>query len=89
MQAALSPALETALEYHLKVLAIAISYGGSELLQFRDKLKEAIGSAFQAPSWKVFTIFPNNHYQLTSCSFNFRLVMCLFLSKGNTSLVMK
>lgn len=53
MQAALSPALETALEYHLKVLAIAISYGGSELLQFRDKLKEAIGSAFQAPSWKV------------------------------------
>lgn len=53
MQAMLSPALETALEYHLKVLAIAITYGGSVLLQLRDELKLAIGCAFQAPSWKV------------------------------------
>ncbi|WOL13929.1 proteasome activator subunit 4 isoform X2 [Canna indica] len=52
-KATLSPALETALEYYLKVLAIAISYGGPGLLQFRDDLKLAIESAFQAPSWKV------------------------------------
>ncbi|XP_038972814.1 proteasome activator subunit 4 isoform X1 [Phoenix dactylifera] len=53
LQATLSPALETALEYHLKVLAITISYGGPVLLHYRDELKEAIASAFQAPSWKV------------------------------------
>lgn len=49
----LSQALEAAVEYHLKVLAIAISFGGLVLLQYRDELKEAITSAFQAPSWKV------------------------------------
>ncbi|XP_039119734.1 proteasome activator subunit 4 isoform X1 [Dioscorea cayenensis subsp. rotundata] len=49
----LSPALETSVEYHLKILAIAISYGGPALIQYKDELKEAIASAFQAPSWKV------------------------------------
>ncbi|XP_074569693.1 proteasome activator subunit 4 [Curcuma longa] len=52
-KAMLSPALETTLEYHLKVLAMAITYGGPVLLQFRDELKLVIGCAFQAPSWKV------------------------------------
>ncbi|XP_072991036.1 proteasome activator subunit 4 [Typha latifolia] len=52
-KATLSPALETSVEYHLKVLAIAISYGGPVLLHYQDELKEAISSAFQAPSWKV------------------------------------
>lgn len=52
-KASISPALETAVEYHLKVLAIAISYAGPALLEYRDELKKVIASAFQAPSWKV------------------------------------
>ncbi|KAI0501736.1 hypothetical protein KFK09_016681 [Dendrobium nobile] len=52
-KATLSPALEIAIEYHLKVLAIAISYAGPQLLHHKDELKEAIASAFRAPSWKV------------------------------------
>ncbi|KAJ6818123.1 proteasome activator subunit 4 [Iris pallida] len=52
-KATISPALETAVEYHLKVLAIAISYWGPAVLRYKDELKEAIASAFQAPSWKV------------------------------------
>ncbi|XP_074556750.1 uncharacterized protein LOC141812634 [Curcuma longa] len=35
-----------ALAYHLKVLAIAITYGGPVLLQFQDELKLAIRYAF-------------------------------------------
>ncbi|PKA50502.1 hypothetical protein AXF42_Ash013716 [Apostasia shenzhenica] len=53
LQATISPALETAVEYHLKVLAVAISYAGPQLLQYKDDLKEAIASAFKASSWKV------------------------------------
>ncbi|KAA8527119.1 hypothetical protein F0562_008652 [Nyssa sinensis] len=49
----LSPALETALDYQLKVLSVAISYGGPALLRYRDQFKEAILSAFESPSWKV------------------------------------
>ncbi|KAL6596609.1 hypothetical protein ACP70R_047252 [Stipagrostis hirtigluma subsp. patula] len=52
-QAALSPALETALGYYLRVLALAISYAGPVLLNYREELKQIITSAFQAPSWKV------------------------------------
>lgn len=48
-----SPALETAIEYHLKVLSIAISYGGPSLLRYKDEFKEAIFDAFDSPSWKV------------------------------------
>ncbi|XP_062228827.1 proteasome activator subunit 4 [Phragmites australis] len=52
-KAALSPALETALDYYLRVLALAISYAGPVLLNYREELKHIITSAFQAPSWKV------------------------------------
>ncbi|XVE80634.1 hypothetical protein DITRI_Ditri14bG0155000 [Diplodiscus trichospermus] len=49
----LSPALETAIDYQLKILSVAISYGGPALLHYRDHFKEAIVSAFDSPSWKV------------------------------------
>ncbi|KAG5550916.1 hypothetical protein RHGRI_009372 [Rhododendron griersonianum] len=49
----LSPALETAINYQLKVLSVAISYGGSALLRYKDQFNEAIMSAFESPSWKV------------------------------------
>ncbi|KQK18511.1 hypothetical protein BRADI_1g42980v3 [Brachypodium distachyon] len=52
-KATLSPALETALDYYLRVLAISISYAGPVLLNYREELKHIITSAFQAPSWKV------------------------------------
>lgn len=58
MQAALSPALETAIDYYLRVLAISISYAGPMLLNFKEELSHIITSAFQAPSWKViFFVF--------------------------------
>lgn len=49
----ISPALETAIDYQLKVLSVCISYGGPHLLCCRDKFKEAIDLAFESPSWKV------------------------------------
>ncbi|XP_040985740.1 proteasome activator subunit 4-like isoform X1 [Juglans microcarpa x Juglans regia] len=49
----LSPALETTLDYQLKIMSVAISYGGTALLCYRDQFKEAIMSAFDSPSWKV------------------------------------
>ncbi|OEL14405.1 Proteasome activator subunit 4 [Dichanthelium oligosanthes] len=52
-KAALSPALETALDYYLRVLAIAISYAGPVLLSYKEELNHIITCAFQAPSWKV------------------------------------
>uniref|UniRef100_A0A0E0E157 Proteasome activator complex subunit 4 C-terminal domain-containing protein n=1 Tax=Oryza meridionalis TaxID=40149 RepID=A0A0E0E157_9ORYZ len=52
-KATLSPALETALDYYLRVLAIAISYAGPVLLNYRQEFKNIITSSFQAPSWKV------------------------------------
>uniref|UniRef100_A0A0D9WPL1 Proteasome activator complex subunit 4 C-terminal domain-containing protein n=1 Tax=Leersia perrieri TaxID=77586 RepID=A0A0D9WPL1_9ORYZ len=52
-KATLSPALETALDYYLRVLAISISYAGPVLLNYRQELKNIITSSFQAPSWKV------------------------------------
>lgn len=49
----ISPALEAATDYMLKVLSVAISYGGPHILRYRDQLKEAIALAFESPSWKV------------------------------------
>lgn len=49
----ISPALETAIEYRLKVLSTAISYVGPALLFYKDELRKAIASAFQSSSWKV------------------------------------
>ncbi|KAH9652582.1 proteasome activator subunit 4 [Citrus sinensis] len=49
----LSPALEAAIDYQLKVLSVAITYAGPALLHYKDQLKEAIFSAFDSPSWKV------------------------------------
>lgn len=50
---AISPALETAIDYQLKVLSVCISYGGPHLLRYRDQFEEAINLAFDSPSWKV------------------------------------
>lgn len=52
-KAALSPALETAIDYYLRVLAISISYAGPTLLNYKEELNHIITSAFQSPSWKV------------------------------------
>ncbi|XP_011000362.1 PREDICTED: proteasome activator subunit 4-like [Populus euphratica] len=49
----LSPALETAIDYQLKILSVAINYGGPALLRCKDQFKEAIVLAFESPSWKV------------------------------------
>jgi proteasome activator subunit 4 len=49
----LSPALETSVDYQLKIMSVAISYGGPALLRYKDQFKEAIVSAFDSPSWKV------------------------------------
>ncbi|PIA58294.1 hypothetical protein AQUCO_00500316v1 [Aquilegia coerulea] len=49
----ISPALETAVDYQLKILSVAISYGGPVLLRYKDKLKEVILTAFEARSWKI------------------------------------
>ncbi|KAK6947150.1 Proteasome activator Blm10, mid region [Dillenia turbinata] len=49
----LSPALETAVDYQLKVLSVAISYGGPSLLCYKDQFKEALIASFESPSWKV------------------------------------
>ncbi|XP_011095624.1 proteasome activator subunit 4 isoform X1 [Sesamum indicum] len=49
----LSPALEIAIEYQLKVLSVAINYGGPALLGYRELFKEVIASAFDSTSWKV------------------------------------
>nr|XP_027063641.1 proteasome activator subunit 4 isoform X1 [Coffea arabica] len=52
-KATLSPALETNIEYQLKILSVAISYGGPALLRYKDEFKEVIFSAFDSTSWKV------------------------------------
>ncbi|XP_019059113.1 PREDICTED: proteasome activator subunit 4 [Tarenaya hassleriana] len=49
----LSPALETTIDYQLKVLSVAITYGGRSLLVYKDHFVEAIFSAFDSSSWKV------------------------------------
>ena len=57
----ISPALETAIDYQLKILSVAISYGGPALLRYKDQFKEAIISAFESPSWKVLFIYFLNY----------------------------
>ncbi|XP_047336646.1 proteasome activator subunit 4-like isoform X2 [Impatiens glandulifera] len=52
-KATLSPALETSVDYQLKVLSVTISYGGSSLLRYKHQFEEVIMSAFDCPSWKV------------------------------------
>ncbi|WOG97891.1 hypothetical protein DCAR_0417232 [Daucus carota subsp. sativus] len=52
-KATLSPALETSIDYQMKVLSVAISYGGPALLQYSNQFKDAIVAAFESPSWKV------------------------------------
>lgn len=49
----ISPALEAAIDYQLKILSVGITYGGPTLLRHKDRLKEAIFLAFDSPSWKV------------------------------------
>ncbi|GAB2279785.1 hypothetical protein Dimus_014424 [Dionaea muscipula] len=53
VKVAISPALEAAIDYQLKVLSVAISYGSPHILHFRDQMKEAIALAFASPSWKI------------------------------------
>ncbi|KAL8033297.1 hypothetical protein ABFX02_13G151400 [Erythranthe guttata] len=52
-KATISPALETAIGYQLKVLSVAISYAGPALLHYREQFKEVIFSAFDSTSWKI------------------------------------
>lgn len=52
-EVAMSPALETAIDYQLKVLSVAISYVGPYLLRCRDQFKEVLSLAFESTSWKV------------------------------------
>ncbi|KAJ7961002.1 proteasome activator subunit 4-like [Quillaja saponaria] len=49
----ISPALESAIDYQLKIVSVAITYGGQALLSYKDQFKEAIFLAFDSPSWKV------------------------------------
>ncbi|KAJ1393019.1 Proteasome activator Blm10, mid region, partial [Sesbania bispinosa] len=53
VRSTISPALEAAIDYQLKILSVGITYGGSALLRYKDQLKEAIFLAFDSPSWKV------------------------------------
>ncbi|KZV41974.1 proteasome activator subunit 4 [Dorcoceras hygrometricum] len=53
VKGSLSPALETAVVYQLKLLSVAICYGGPTLLCYGEQLKEVIVSAFDSTSWKV------------------------------------
>ncbi|CAL5202430.1 unnamed protein product [Lathyrus oleraceus] len=53
IRSTISPALEAAIDYQLKILSVGITYGGPALLRHKDQLKEAIFLAFDSPSWKV------------------------------------
>ena len=53
VRAMLSPALESAIDYQLRILAVGIIYGGPAILRYKDQFKEAIFLAFDTPSWKV------------------------------------
>lgn len=52
-EAPLSPALEASVAYQLNVISVAINFGGPHILQCKEEIKEAISTAFDAPSWKV------------------------------------
>lgn len=71
----ISPALETAIECQMKLLSIAISYGGHALLCYKDQFKEAISYAFESPSWKVIIVIIIYLYLLIF----FRLFICYLL----------
>ncbi|XLT01236.1 hypothetical protein HN51_050587, partial [Arachis hypogaea] len=49
----ISPALEAAIDYQLKILSVGITFGGVAILRYKDQFKEAIFLAFDSPSWKV------------------------------------
>ncbi|RDX74118.1 Proteasome activator subunit 4 [Mucuna pruriens] len=53
VRSTISPALEAAIDYQLKILSVGITYGGPVLLRYKDHFKEAIFLAFDSPSWKV------------------------------------
>lgn len=53
VRSTISPALEAAIDYQLKILSVGITYGGPALLRYKDQLKEVIFLAFDSPSWKV------------------------------------
>nr|KYP76237.1 Proteasome activator complex subunit 4 [Cajanus cajan] len=53
VRSTISPALEAAIDYQLKILSVGITYGGPALLRYKDQFKEAIFLAFDSPSWKV------------------------------------
>ncbi|TKY47091.1 Proteasome activator subunit 4 [Spatholobus suberectus] len=53
VRSTISPALEVAIDYQLKILSVGITYGGPALLRYKDQFKEAIFLAFDSPSWKV------------------------------------
>lgn len=77
----LSPALEAAIDYQLKVLSVAITYGGSSLLRYKDHFTEAISSAFNSASWKV--LFTDK----TSLESNLSLCVSVFGDVNFISLV--
>ncbi|XP_019430869.1 PREDICTED: proteasome activator subunit 4-like [Lupinus angustifolius] len=53
VKSTISPALEAAIDYQLKILSVGITYGGPALLRYKDQFKEAIFLAFDSPSWKI------------------------------------
>ncbi|XP_047151805.1 proteasome activator subunit 4 [Vigna umbellata] len=53
VRSTISPALEAAIDYQLKILSVCITYGGPALLRYKDQFKEAVFFAFDSPSWKV------------------------------------
>lgn len=53
VQVGLSPGLELSVGYQLNILGIALTYGGSTLLQYKSLLVKVIAAAFDAPSTKV------------------------------------
>ena len=53
VRSTISPALEAAIDYQLKVLSVGITYGGPAIIRYKDQFKEAIFLAFDSPSWKV------------------------------------
>ncbi|WVY94964.1 hypothetical protein V8G54_034052 [Vigna mungo] len=53
VRSTISPALEAAIDYQLKILSVCITYGGPALLRYKAQFKEAVFFAFDSPSWKV------------------------------------
>jgi hypothetical protein len=78
VQAAISPALETALDYYLRVLALSITYAGPALPNYREELMHIITSTFQAPSWKVSLFFSF----LNILIYNIPIIYCTMLDDG-------